>query len=95
MLIITLLRYELGNKFNHLITFPIKGLKLIDEEGEKIYDLIGVSCQTGSRESGHYWSHSKNRINKKWYKYNDTSVTLLKEDSIVTKNAYILFYELQ
>ena len=34
-------------------------------------------------------------MNNKWYDYNDDSVNEIKENKIVTADAYILFYRLR
>ena len=41
---------------------------------------------------GHYFAYIKN-ANDKWYNFNDTSVTEIKDiNSIITPKAYCLFY---
>jgi ubiquitin C-terminal hydrolase len=40
---------------------------------------------------GHYTAYIKN-ANDKWYIFNDTQVNEIKEDSIITAQAYCLFY---
>ena len=41
---------------------------------------------------GHYTSYVKN-LNNKWYHYNDTSVTEINEEDVVTNKAYCFFYK--
>ncbi|KAG1684339.1 Ubiquitin carboxyl-terminal hydrolase 32 [Nymphon striatum] len=56
------------------------------------YNLYAISCHTGILGGGHYVCFAKNQ-NKKWYCYNDSSCKEVKEDSIDSDSAYILFYE--
>ena len=50
-------------------------------------------------EYGHYDAFSLDYINNKWYDFNDRHVSEIKEEeiknTIVTKNAYVLFYRQQ
>ena len=42
---------------------------------------------------GHYYSYAKHRQSQLWYYFNDEVVNKVKrEDSVVTGDAYILFY---
>ena len=56
------------------------------------YDLYGVVNHFGSQYSGHYTCFTK-ASNNKWYEFDDCSVHEVREDDVVTKNAYILFYK--
>uniref|UniRef100_A0A8C3LG08 Ubiquitin carboxyl-terminal hydrolase 4 n=1 Tax=Chrysolophus pictus TaxID=9089 RepID=A0A8C3LG08_CHRPC len=38
-------------------------------------------------------AYAKNKVNGKWYYFDDSSVSLASEDQIVTKAAYVLFYQ--
>ena len=38
-------------------------------------------------------AYCKNRIDDKWYYFDDSSVTEAKESSVVSKAAYVLFYQ--
>uniref|UniRef100_H0WJJ3 Ubiquitin carboxyl-terminal hydrolase 4 n=1 Tax=Otolemur garnettii TaxID=30611 RepID=H0WJJ3_OTOGA len=44
-------------------------------------------------ESGWNTAYAKNKLNGKWYYFDDSSVSLASEDQIVTKAAYVLFYQ--
>jgi len=97
ILIICLKRFKNMRKNNVLIDFPIKNLNLKNycigyDKGKSIYHLYGICNHTGNVGGGHYYAYCKNK-NDKWYNYNDTSVTEIKETNLVTKNAYCLFYE--
>ena len=45
----------------------------------------------GTSEGGHYISYCKN-INNKWYKFDDNVVSEVSDNSVITKDAYCLFY---
>lgn len=83
---------------NANITFPIMDLDLTRyhsdikcDTNKYIYDLYAVNYHRGSMSNGHYWSACKN-LDGKWYKYNDANTSRIKEESIVSKDAYLLFY---
>jgi ubiquitin C-terminal hydrolase len=61
-----------------------------------VYNLIGICCHEGSLDFGHYYSICRKNKSNKWYKYDDTNVSLITENGIIplTRSAYILFYEL-
>ena len=98
VLIIVLKRFmNDGSKINKLINFPINNLNLNKycigySKKNNIYDLVSISNHIGNLNSGHYFAYSKNIEDNKWYEYNDTSVNEINVNSIVTKNAYCLFY---
>lgn len=58
-----------------------------------VYDLIAVSNHYGAMGVGHYTAYAKNKLNGKWYYFDDSNVSLASEDQIVTKAAYVLFYQ--
>jgi len=63
--------------------------------GNTVYELYAVICQIGpSQMSGHFIAFCKNRIDKKWYKYNDAFVTLCQNSKEYRSGIpYILFYK--
>nr|QBK88612.1 MAG: ubiquitin carboxyl-terminal hydrolase [Mimivirus LCMiAC01] len=91
-------------KIMEKVIFPINGLELTDNysdihqpEEKCIYDLCGVINHTGSLNFGHYTAYCKNPLNKLWYEFDDDDIFHVPkhklENEIVTKNAYVLFYE--
>ena len=60
-----------------------------------VYELYAVICHIGpSSMSGHFIAFCKNRIDKKWYKYNDAFVTLCQSPNEYRSGMpYILFYK--
>ena len=59
-----------------------------------VYNCFGVINHIGSMHFGHYTAFAKN--NGQWYKYDDSHVTKVEDlTSIVSEEAYVLFYERQ
>ena len=58
------------------------------------FELYAVICHIGpSSMSGHFVAYCRNRMDQKWYLYNDAIVTLCKEPyEYQNKMPYILFY---
>ena len=56
-----------------------------------VYDLFGVGNHGGGVMGGHYTANIKN-ANGKWYNFNDTQVMEIKEEYIISTQAYCLFY---
>ena len=56
-----------------------------------VYDLYGVCNHSGGVLGGHYTSYIKN-ANGKWYEFNDTLVTEIKEEQVISPRSYCLFY---
>lgn len=98
ILVIDLKRFN-GNgvKNQKLVSFPITNLDLSSyvigyKKDTYKYELYGVANHSGGTMGGHYFAYIKN-ANGKWYTFNDTSVSQMKDvDSIVTPKAYCLFY---
>lgn len=96
-------RYE-QTKTHSVVKFPLKGLTLDDNYCDinnankrgQMYDLYGISEHMGSCIGGHYIAHCLNKLNGKWYQFDDSRVHHVPdediENEIVGKNAYILFY---
>lgn len=63
-----------------------------------IYDLYAVINHYGGLWGGHYTAFAKTTRNRKeypWRCFDDSSVTDIREDEVVTSDAYILFYRLR
>ena len=106
-LIITLKRFEtkmIGKskiqiwKNNNLVKYPVNNLKLDKyffsntyyKENNISYDLYAISQHSGSLEGGHYATACRNF--GKWFELDDGTVFQSDEDTVVSKEAYILFY---
>ena len=91
----------LQEKVGDFVDFPTQGLDLRDyvedkriKESEEtvLYDLYAVSNHYGSLHGGHYTAYGFNSYQKKWYNFNDSSVSHADEGDVVTSGAYLLFY---
>lgn len=56
------------------------------------FELYAVCNHHGNMQSGHYTAYCRNPIDGLWYVFDDTKVSPIDESSIVTQDAYILFY---
>ena len=65
------------------------------KQGITVYELYGVICHLGpSSMSGHFVAYCRNRIDNKWYLYNDGIVTLCTRPQQYNDGMpYILFYK--
>ena len=100
VLIIHLKRFKTnGYHREKLVTkvdFPITGLNLSDYvigPNTQQYDLYAVSNHFGSLGGGHYTSYCLHPEKKEWFEYNDSKVTKVKAEEIISPHAYILFYK--
>ncbi|XP_069760275.1 ubiquitin carboxyl-terminal hydrolase 15-like isoform X4 [Narcine bancroftii] len=88
------------DKLDTLVDFPISDLDMSEflinpNAGRCEYNLIAVSNHYGGMGGGHYTAFAKNKDDSKWYYFDDTSVSSATEDQIVSKAAYVLFYQRQ
>ncbi|CAD8163336.1 unnamed protein product [Paramecium pentaurelia] len=60
-----------------------------------IYDLYAVSNHFGGLGGGHYTAMAKNKFTNKWYNFDDSIVNQISEQSVVSKSAYVLCYQLR
>uniref|UniRef100_A0AAR2JDE9 Ubiquitin carboxyl-terminal hydrolase n=1 Tax=Pygocentrus nattereri TaxID=42514 RepID=A0AAR2JDE9_PYGNA len=86
------------DKLDTVVDFPIRDLNMSEfvcdpKAGPYIYDLVAVSNHYGGMGGGHYTAYAKNKTDGKWYYFDDSSVSSASEDQIVTKAAYVLFYQ--
>jgi len=97
ILVVDIKRFDYRNRKNQiLITFPLENLDLSKyvcgyNQSSYVYDLYGVCNHSGNVLGGHYTAFVKN-ANEKWYHFNDTNVTEIANDSIITPKAYCFFY---
>uniref|UniRef100_A0A3B3C6E1 Ubiquitin carboxyl-terminal hydrolase n=2 Tax=Oryzias melastigma TaxID=30732 RepID=A0A3B3C6E1_ORYME len=88
------------DKLDSLVDFPLRDLDMSEflinpNAGPCRYDLIAVSNHYGGMGGGHYTGYAKNKDDGKWYNFDDSSVSPASEDQIVSKAAYVLFYQRQ
>jgi ubiquitin C-terminal hydrolase len=88
------------HKINNHISFPINlSIQSIVNQSFNLnqsynYKLCSVINHVGNTlNSGHYYSYTYSIIHNLWFEYNDEDVSLISEDQIDNKNAYLLFYE--
>ncbi len=100
ILIIHLKRFRDRKKLHNLIKFPINGLNMgkyikykENNEDDNIYDLFAISNHLGNYFGGHYIAYAKNFLDNKWYEFDDSYVREIEQDSLITDNAYVLFYQ--
>ncbi|XP_039298553.1 ubiquitin carboxyl-terminal hydrolase 2 isoform X2 [Nilaparvata lugens] len=102
VLVVHLKRFSPNNKFHKLMTsvnFPIEGLDLSpysdNTHGDQVmeYDLYAVSNHSGTTLSGHYTANCRHPITQEWHCFNDSNVTSIQANRVVTSMAYVLFYE--
>ena len=48
-------------------------------KGENVYELYSIMIHTGGAFGGHYFSYIKSFEDGKWYNFNDSSVTEIKD----------------
>ncbi|XP_060679600.1 ubiquitin carboxyl-terminal hydrolase 21-like [Hemiscyllium ocellatum] len=88
-------RYAIRKSTAH-VEFPLDGLSLrqfaADKAGNPVYDLYAVCNHTGTVNGGHYTAYC--RSGGRWHVYNDSRVSLIQENQVVSSEAYVLFYQL-
>ena len=99
ILIILLKRYsKYGQKIDRFIEYPMKlDLKNYNKNygtnKPNIYHLNGFCIHNGILGGGHYYAISKNFLDSKWRKYNDTHVSEIKESEVLKYVPYLFFYK--
>lgn len=99
ILVIDLKRYDNSiKKRQNFVSFPLTDLDLskyvngYNKESYK-YDLYGICNHSGGTRGGHYFCYIKTSSDK-WYCFNDTNVTEIKNTtSLITPKAYCFFYK--
>ena len=89
ILILTLKRWDQQcEKITQVVRFPLKNLSI---SGAGRYNLVAVIDHTGDHSNtGHYCISI--RHGRDWIRCNDTNVSVISEQDLVTKNAYTLVY---
>lgn len=89
------------DKIQDLVHYPVHGLDLGDlvcaEGGQSawIYDLFATVNHSGTQDGGHYVGVVKNDIDGQWYLFNDAVVSPVPLTDVVSRDAYLLFYQLR
>ncbi|XP_049824598.1 ubiquitin carboxyl-terminal hydrolase 2 isoform X2 [Aethina tumida] len=86
-------------KLSVTVDFPLEGLDMSNYAADSSsgsacrYNLYAVSNHSGTTYSGHYTAYCRHPYNHSWYEYNDSRVSSTSPRSIVSGEAYVLFYE--
>ncbi|KAM3177682.1 hypothetical protein ACTXT7_004064 [Hymenolepis weldensis] len=86
-------------KLTTLVEFPLTSLDMrpyLSEDvriKETTYDLYGVVNHTGTLNEGHYYAHIKSESDGLWFRVNDIQCNEIPIQSVVTPDAYVLFYQ--
>jgi hypothetical protein len=87
-----------SKKTDDYIDYPINGLDmnefLYKKDKNAVYDLFAVLNHVGALLGGHYWANCYNPIFERWLFFNDDNVEKLNKKSIISKQAYVLFYHI-
>lgn len=93
--------YKISKKVSYPFTFDYHKF-IIGGDDNTNYQLIGVIEHFGSLECGHYtafalvdenFNKNSNEKALKWYNFNDSKVTPISREDIISSDAYILVYE--
>uniref|UniRef100_A0A1I7WSL4 ubiquitinyl hydrolase 1 n=1 Tax=Heterorhabditis bacteriophora TaxID=37862 RepID=A0A1I7WSL4_HETBA len=87
-----------SSKMSTRVSFPLMGLDLspfaASSEDISQFDLCGFVTHEGTTaESGHYLAYCRNEVDGNWYEFDDSTVTKLDSAYVLTKEAYVLFYQ--
>tara|TARA_Y100000992_G_scaffold302444_1_gene276624 strand:- start:141 stop:1172 length:1032 start_codon:yes stop_codon:yes gene_type:complete len=97
ILILNLNRFNNNNqKINTLVNLDINNLDLSKyvlgyNKESFIYEVFGICNHSGNCFGGHYYSYIKN--NNKWFIFNDTNVSEISENKLITNKAYMFFFK--
>ena len=99
ILIIILKRYSPDGRYKNdrPIDFPLDYLDLSKyivgyRANSYKYELFGVANHIGGVAGGHYTAFVRSNASNKWFCCNDTSVTEISPNIVVSPSAYCLFY---
>ncbi|VDM33264.1 unnamed protein product [Hydatigera taeniaeformis] len=102
VLLISFKRFHATNhgwrKSSNLVDFPLTSLDMrayLSKDvncNNTLYDLYAVVNHTGKLDEGHYYAFIRNEGGH-WFRVNDTQFSEVRKESVVTSDAYILFYQ--
>ena len=96
ILIISFKRFiDYNTKNKKYIDFPIDDLdltKYVDGyfKDSYHYELYAICNHSGHLQGGHYTAYIKNN---EWFEYNDTDISKIDTDKLVSNKSYCLFYK--
>lgn len=95
------------SKLQTTVDFPLNGLTVdytnvlpqsaygsSQNSLKNTYNLYAVINHYGHLDGGHYTAYCKLEDNK-WYSFDDSNVTEMKESDVCATSAYMLFYTLR
>ena len=86
----------MGDKIDDHIDFPMEmdmSKYVTAKDGKSmIYDCYGISNHFGGMGGGHYTAYAINPLDKEWYEFDDSSVSKVDPQRVVTSAAYNLFF---
>ena len=97
IMIIELKRYDMyGKKLQNYVAIPMDDVDFSTyvigyTKYLSVYDLYGVCNHSGGTLGGHYTCCVRN-ANGKWYEFNDTSVSEVSIDKVISPKSYCFFY---
>ncbi|XP_072383228.1 ubiquitin carboxyl-terminal hydrolase 2-like isoform X2 [Diabrotica undecimpunctata] len=84
-------------KLNVTVDFPMEGLDMSQYAADNVspcrYNLYAISNHSGTTYSGHYTAYCRHPYTGHWHEYNDSRVSSISSKSLVSGEAYVLFYE--
>jgi ubiquitin carboxyl-terminal hydrolase 2/21 len=84
-------------KLSTSVEYPLKGLDLTGFSANPsqgcTFNLYGISIHSGSTYSGHYIAYCKHPYSGEWHCYNDSRVSPVTTNSVISSEGYVLFYE--
>lgn len=98
VLIFTLKRFTKREKINQKISYPLNlNMKKYNlnfgTNKSNIYSLQSMGIHSGGLGGGHYYAICKNQLDKKWREYNDSSVSMINDENVLSYNPYLLIYK--
>ena len=72
-----------------LSDFVVNPLKANLAANKRRYNLIAVSNHFGGLGGGHYTAFAKNNVDKKWYYFDDSSVSLSAPERVVVRRLFL------
>jgi len=85
-------RFINGKKNNAYVSFPLTLQSVAKGPvSSKIYTLVAIGNHLGSSESGHFFADCKG-LDGTWRRFDDTSISSIKEENFDYRAAYCLFY---
>lgn len=89
-------RTKLDSKVNFPLELNLASFAANSHGGKQtpIYSLYGISNHMGGTHGGHYTAYCRHPDNDRWHVYNDSRVSEISSNKLVSSSAYVLFYEL-